>query len=332
MSTNRATPATGRDLSKSRILVTGGSGFIGSHLCERLVARGASVGVLARTPRLLEGSPAYRRCDFIAHDLRNQEASTAAIAAFRPDVLVHLAARPDGREDCEQANACTQTNVLGTLAALEGLRRAGGALLVYGDSTKVYGNAPVPYHESMPLAPTSSYAIAKAAGWQLCQLHARLHGTGICAVRPTIVYGPRQGFNLFTFVAEAVRRGAPEVQLDGGEQTRDPLYIDDAIDAYVAVIEAGDRVLGRAINIGGGRERTVSELAALVVRQLGGTQRVIGIAAQARPTEIWRSWCDNREAEALIGWRPRVGLDEGLRTTLSALGYDLRPADAAVLA
>lgn len=308
--------APGSDLSGRRVLITGGNGFLGSHLCERLVACGAVVGSLSRGKGLLEGLPVARRVAFLQCDLADGERSIREIQGFAPQVLVHLASHPDGREDLRQAEAAIRLNTLATLHALEGFRLAGGGLFVYGDSTKVYGNCEVPYRETTPPSPTSSYAIAKLAGWQLCELYARLHSVLVCAVRPTLVYGARQRWNLFSYVADRVRRGDPEIRLDGGEQTRDPLYVDDAIDAYVATLRSGARVVGRTINIGGGREYTVAELAGLVVRILGGGQRVVCVPGQARPTEIWRSWCDGREARELIGWQPRTDLESGLRATL----------------
>jgi nucleoside-diphosphate-sugar epimerase len=316
-------PPQETSLAGRRILVTGGGGFFGSHLCERLVARGADVGVLARTPGMLQDLAARQACEFLACDLNDAERAIDAIVRFRPEFVVHLASRPDGREDFAQAQAATQVNVAGTLNALEGTLRAGGALFVYGDSTKVYGNSEVPYRESTPAAPNSSYAVGKLAGWHLCELYASLHGLNVCSVRPTMTYGPRQRFNLFSFVAQSVQRGDPEVRLDGGNQTRDPLYVGDAVDAFVAILGNGARASGRIINIGGGVEYSVAELAHHAVRVLGGRQRVVCVPGQTRPTEIWRSYCDNAEAQSILGWTPRTDLPDGLAATFASMGVDV---------
>jgi nucleoside-diphosphate-sugar epimerase len=316
MPTATGAGAPARDLLGRRVLITGGSGFLGSHLCDHLVGAGARVGVLSRTKGLLENTAVARRVAFLLCDLTEGEQSIRAIEEFGPEMLVHLASHPDGREDLAQAEAAVRLNTIATLNALEGFRRGGGEFFVYGDSTKVYGNCEVPYREWTPLNPTSSYAIAKVAGRQLCTLYAHLYSMKVCSVRPTLVYGARQRLNLFSHVARCVHRGDAEIRLEGGEQTRDPLYIDDAVDAYVATLRAGPHVAGRDINIGGGREYTVAELARMVVQVLGGRQQVVCLPGRARPTEIWRSWCDGREAGELIGWAPRVDVMRGLYATL----------------
>jgi nucleoside-diphosphate-sugar epimerase len=308
------TPVGGR-----RVLVTGGSGFIGSHLCEKLAARGFEVASLSRSPGWLAVAVADGRCAHLPCDVTDAASCAAAIEAYRPHVLVHLMSHPDAGESAAQSQACIDHNVTGTLNVLEGFRRAQGGLFVYGDSTKVFGNCEVPYREASAGRPNSSYAITKAAGWQFCELYAQVHEINVCAIRPTMVYGPRQRFNLFTFLIQCVQRGDAEIRLDGGDQTRDPLYVDDAAEAYADVVAAGEAMAGRRLSIGGGEEHRVASLAARVARMLGSEQRIVTVPGKARPTEIWRSWCDNREAREALGWEPRTDLDAGLRATFDSL-------------
>jgi len=312
----------GGSLAGRRVLVTGASGFLGSHFVERLLADGAVVAALARTEgRLsrLSGNHERQAFTFVRCDLADRRAATEKIGALQPEILAHFAGHPDKPETYEQAESAIQVNITCTLNAIEAFRLAGGQLFIYGDSCKVYGNSKVPYRAAMPLRPGSSYAIAKATGWQLCELYRKLHGLATVSVRPTMIYGPHQGYNLFSFVVDRVLAGAPEVVLDGGRQTRDPLFIDDAMEAFLTVARLGRKLSGRILNIGGGKETTVSELAATTIGLMGEHLPVRESAVRARPTEVWRSYCDNREAAELIGWKPRTSLRAGLKKTIEFL-------------
>jgi dTDP-glucose 4,6-dehydratase len=316
-------------LAGKRVLVTGASGFIGSHLLERLLESGARVTALSRTRGRLMQVPAASRYEYLACDLTRGEEAIRQVATNAPEVVFHFASHPDGPEDYAQAAATMQANLAGTLNVLEGLRRTGGGTLVFGDSCKVYGNGPVPYRESTCLEPGSSYALSKAAAWNLCRLYGRLYGLTVVSVRPTLIYGPRQGQNLISFVADRAARGET-VRLDGGEQTRDPLFVRDAVEAFLAAAAAAPSLRGRVVNIGGGQERTVREIAELVVDLVGSRAAVVCRPALARPTEMWQSFCDNEEAEAMLGWRPRTSLRRGLEETLASLLASNRGADGCV--
>jgi nucleoside-diphosphate-sugar epimerase len=206
-----------------------------------------------------------------------------------------------------------------TLNALEAFRLASGKLFVYGDSCKVYGNCNVPYLEAMPAQPISAYAIAKSAGWQLCDLYSRVHNLCAVSIRPTMIYGPRQSFNLISFVVDCVLDGKREVVLDGGSQTRDPLYVDDAVAAFVSTACLGSTLSRRIVNIGGGNEQSVLQLAELVLELMDADLRVVEAPSRTRPTETKRSYCDNRESRTMLDWQPRVSLREGLSRTIEYL-------------
>jgi UDP-glucose 4-epimerase len=164
--------------------------------------------------------------------------------------------------------------------------------------------------------PRSSYAISKLAGWEHAKLYARLHGFSVLALRPTLIYGPGQGHNLISALADSAKRRVPEVRLAGGSQTRAPLFIDDAIEAFVRAAELGAELSGHVINLGGPTEHAVSEIASLTLSVLGSSAQVQ--VDTARATETSRSYCDNLGAKRLLDWEPQTGLLAGLEKTLRA--------------
>jgi UDP-glucose 4-epimerase len=304
-------------LAGARVLVTGGNGFIGSHLIRRLVQEGAEVVALDVAARRQTETDLPWRLTFLEVNLGDAEAVAEVVEAFAPQILFHLASTSDARECFEQVKASVHGNLLLTVNVLEAFRRREGGLFIYGDSSKVYGNSDVPYSQSLSPNPLSSYAIAKSAGWDFCRYYARLYGISTVSVRPTLIYGPGQPFNLVSYVIGCVLANKELIRLDGGSQTRDLLYIDDAVSAYLAVARHGHRLGGNVINIGGGCEWSVADLARKIIRLMDSNVQVQADMARMRPTEMRRSYCDNTEAEQMLGWRPLTDLETGLKQTIA---------------
>lgn len=300
-----------------RTLVTGASGFIGSHLVEALLDAGALVWALHRRAEVYRHTRS-RAIEFVHCDLSNMKQVRAAFAISRPMLVYHLAGHPDAAETYEQASAAIQGNAVLTLNCLEASRITGARAFVYGDSAKVYGRSPLPHRPSTPPDPLSSYAVTKVTGWALCEVYRRVHGLCTVSLRPTIIYGPRQRFNLFTAVIESALKCQP-IRLAGGSQTRDPLYIEDAVRAYVMAGVLAEHISGQVINIGGGNEQSVADLARLTVELLGSDVPVICSPADMRPTDTERSYCDNGEANRILGWKPQIDLRTGVYRTIEAI-------------
>jgi nucleoside-diphosphate-sugar epimerase len=304
-------------LAGRRIAVLGGTGFIGSHLVERLVAEGADVLAVGRRVNRLKQLAAVRgSCTVALCDVCDADEIDRTLRTFRPEVVYHLVAHPDGPETFEQFQHCIEVNGLGLVNALRAAAAAGTELFVYGDSTKVYGNGPVPYRAAQERAPLCSYAVVKTAGWDLCRIAAAFAPLHVTAIRPTFVYGPRQNHNVVSHVRDCVDSGQP-IRLMGGSQTRDPLYVDDAVAAFAAVPQHRAS-WGQAIPIGGGSEMTVKSLCEAVLAALGARTVVVQDDAAARTTEVWRSSSDNVDAHRLLEWEPRVSLSDGLARTVAA--------------
>jgi len=307
-----------------KVAVVGGTGFIGSHLSEYLLQQGHEVLVVARSVRRLDYLPVHPNLWFEAADIVDHSSIAASLKNFGPETVFHLASESDAAESGDHIHACLQSNTVGTLNTLQASISSGAKLFVYADSSKVYGNGPVPFRPKQPEDPICSYAIAKAAGWKLCKLLAEREQIKIVGLRPTFVYGPRQNFNLISYVEQSVKKNLP-IRIQGGKQTRDLLYIEDAVRCFECIMHSS-ATWGQSLPIGGGREISVAELCREILSTLSSDADLLEDGQPPRPTEIWRSYCDNMQIRQLSGWSPRISLREGLRRTLHPSLY---PAQAA---
>lgn len=304
-----------------RVLVTGGAGFIGSHLVDALLERGAEVAVLdhlRRSPRPWVTESLRREARLHVADVRDLEALRGAFEAARPEVVMHLAAQVDVRRSVVDPAYDAQVNVAGTVSVLEAARSADTRRILFASTAATYGNpGQIPTSETAPIAPLSPYGTSKAAAeWYLGQ-YARLHGLSALSLRMANVYGPRQDphgeAGVVAIFAGASATGQSVTVFGDGLQTRDYIYVSDVADAWIAAAESD---ANGALNISSGTEVSVLEL----VREIGVAHEV----APARAGEVARSCLDPTAAERVLGWRARVPLADGLQRTLAAVG---RPSD-----
>jgi UDP-glucose 4-epimerase len=296
-----------------RALVTGGAGFIGSHLVDALLARGHSVSVV---DDLSLGRPERIPAAVALHveDIADAPAMQRVLGEERPEVVFHLAAQADVRRSVADPAHDARLNVVGTASVLEAARAAGARrLLLASTGGALYGDTnAIPTPESTPLAPFSPYGTSKAAGELYCGLYTRLHGLSTLALRFGNVYGPRQDphgeAGVIAIFAGAAAEGRSVTVYGDGAQTRDYVYVGDVVSACLAA--AGADATG-AVNIGVGVETSVLEL----VRALG----VEAALAPARTGEVARSCLDVTRAAEVLGWRAEVGLEEGLERTVAAV-------------
>jgi UDP-glucose 4-epimerase len=299
-----------------RVLITGGAGFIGSHLVDAMLERGAEVAItdhLLRSPSPWLGAALQRGAQLHVADVRDLAAVRRAFDAARPEVIFHLAAQVDVRRSIEDPAVDAQVNVAGTVSVLEAAREVGARRVVMASTAAVYGDPDgLPTGEDAPIAPLSPYGTSKAAAeWYLGQYH-RLHGLSTLALRMANVYGPRQDphgetgvVSIFCGLAAAGRRGTI---FGDGLQTRDYVYIDDVVEAWLAAAQSD---VTDALNVSTGTETTVTEVA-----------DALGLPcdpAPARPGEIARSCLDPAAAALHLGWQAVVPLADGLRSTLGAV-------------
>lgn len=306
---------TQADVRGRRVLVTGGSGFIGSHLVSRLLELGAEVAVTVRYGNLVKNERlrgVWDRITVIEADLRNRGALADA-ARFDPAVVFHLAAYNHVGESFRQVEECFDVNAKGTANLLDVC--PGQDVFVYVSTSEVYGDqATVPFVESMCPNPISPYAITKYAGELYCRLKQRT-GSRVAIVRPFNAFGPYQSSKaIIPELILSCLRGAP-VRTTKGEQTREFNYVGNVVDGLLAAAASGAAVAG-PVNIAGGEEVAIRDLVTKIA-ELTQTKSSVEIGALPyRPTEIWRMVADSARAREHLGWTPRVSLEEGLRRTV----------------
>jgi UDP-glucose 4-epimerase len=313
-----------------RILVTGGAGFIGSTLVDRLldeahqvvVLDNLSSGTLSNTQRA-RGNGAYR---FVEHDITDPS-TIDVVRAAQPDVVVHLAAQIDVRISVDDPARDAQVNLLGGLHVLEGARRGQASRFVFVSSGgAIYGDAPeslLPLDESTPRHPLSPYGASKKAFGDYLEVYRQLHGLSSVTVAPANVYGPRQGVGgeggvVAIFCKRAIA-GEPCIIFGDGETTRDFVHVNDVVDAIVRAMTAGSGLY----NVGTGVETSLNELFELVKQAMDGTTTVI--YRDERIGDIRRSALDASRARAELGWRPQVSLASGVASVLDFFAPN-RPA------
>ena len=294
-----------------RVLVTGGAGFIGSHLTDAFVARGDRVAVV---DDLSSGRPGRTDDCVVLHKLSVTDPSEleALCSDLRPELVCHLAAQIDVRASVSQPAADAAANVLGTVNVLESARAVGARVLLCSTGGALYGrDAPIPSLEDVLPLPESPYGVAKHCAEQYVVLYNRLHGTTHTVLRFANVYGPRQdpageAGVVAIFCAQVLAGERPTIFGDG-MQTRDYVYIGDAIEAFLA---AADRGRPGTWNIGSGTEVSVLELAR-VIGEVGG-RPVDPVFTSARPGELRRSALASERARRDLGWAVSTPLAAGV--------------------
>jgi nucleoside-diphosphate-sugar epimerase len=299
-------------------LVTGGAGFIGSHMAEELVRRGQTVRIV---DSLITGKRANLEhvpgIEFVEGDLA--DAAVAARAVKGMDFVLHQAAIPSVPRSVDDPATSNRANITASLNVLIAARDAGVKRLVYAGSSSAYGNTPtLPKREDMPPCPLSPYALQKLVAEQYCQMFTRLYGFQTVTIRYFNVFGPRQDpgspySGVISLFATALLEGRQPTIYGDGEQTRDFTYVANVVDGVLRACEAPD-VAGEVINVATGGRISLNELLR-VMNGIVGTS-LPAIYKDVRSGDVKDSQADIGKAKRLLGYAPIVGLEEGLRRTL----------------
>ena len=304
-------------MSYSRVLVSGGAGFIGSHLVDELVKQGMSVTVLDNlsTGRLgnIRGHVENGAVRFVEGDVRDEAVVRDALRGA--DAVFHFASITSVPLSVRFPEETFAVNVEGTRNLLEGCVASGVERFVYVSSCAVYGEPQyLPVDEGHPTNPISPYAESKLKAEQLCRSYQEKDGLKITVLRPFNVYGSRQRDDGYAGVIarfiEELRLGRPPVVFGDGFQTRDFVYVGDVVDAFVSVLSC-EAAVGRVFNVGSGVSVSVNKLARMVI-EVFGYDGVEPLYANEREGDIRHSYADIKAARQHLGFEPRVSLKDGL--------------------
>jgi UDP-glucose 4-epimerase len=303
-----------------QLLVTGGGGFIGSHLVERLVRDGHRVRVIDNftTGHRRNLMPVIDEVDLVEGDLQSYERAHAAVRGC--EVVLHQAAMPSVPRSVQDPLTSNASNVIGTLNVLLAARDSGVRRVVFASSSSVYGATPgLPKHEGLPTLPISPYAVAKLAGEGYCRSFSEVYGLQTVALRYFNVFGPRQDPQsqysavIPNFITAALRGEAPVIFGDG-EQSRDFTYVENVVEANLLAMAASSDVAGRSYNVACGERISLNELVATIGRVLGRT--IEPRYEPGRPGDVRHSMADSSKAEGEFGYRVVVPFQEGLTRTI----------------
>jgi nucleoside-diphosphate-sugar epimerase len=316
------------------VLVTGASGFIGSHLTRRLVEDGADVHAL--TSAVSSVYPT-RLVDLRPHitlhegNLTDRSAMDALVRTVRPRVVFHLGAYTHVGKSWQRVDECVQANVQGTVNLLQALDTVGYDRFVNTGTSEIYGDVSVPFVEDMPVNPISPYSVSKYAAERYCRMFHAGRGWPIVMLRPFNAFGPAQSPDrvIPEIIVRALR--GEELRMTQGRQTREFNYVEDLVDGFVLAGTASG-VDGEVINIGYGEEISMREVATTVLDLLGNPIEPQFGALPERPTEIHRMYADPTKARQLLGWKPSHTLAQGLAKTIEWYRGELGDAGSSFVA
>ena len=303
----------------ARYLVTGGAGFIGSHIVDRLIADGHQVRVLddLSTGRLDNLAAVQSRIEFLQADIRDRQAVANACQGI--EYMIHEAAWRSVPKSMADPIGYTEVNVLGTVNLLDAAVKANVKRLVSVSSSSVYGETDqMPLREDQPARPISPYAASKLADELYCGLFSRGFGLETVAVRYFNVFGPRQSLEneyavvVPKFITCLLRKESPPVYGDG-KQSRDFTYVDNVAEATILASQTTG-ISGEVLNIALGEEHTVLDL-------LNEINKILGLSIPPafkppRPGDVRRTFADSSKAQRLLRWKGRISFSEGLRRTV----------------
>ncbi|HEY6390081.1 MAG TPA: GDP-mannose 4,6-dehydratase [Bryobacteraceae bacterium] len=324
-------------MTTQKILVTGGAGFIGSHLSSHLAERGRRILIVDNFDNLY--SPEEKElnlariqeqnCVEVSRlDICNEESIQRLMQDWRPDAVIHLAALAGVRSSFDRPLAYQQVNGYGTACVLEACRLAKVRKVLFASSSSVYGATPnVPFREDDPdVHPISPYAATKLAGEHLCRSYTAYTDIGVVCLRFFSVYGPRQRPDLvIRKFAELIWRGQPIRVLGDGSCARDYTYVDDVVTAAAAALDLDCRF--EVVNVGGAAPIALTEVIAELEIVLGRKAGIVRDAAH--PGDVPMTFADLTKARRLLDYSPKVPFREGLKRTVEWNIAQMQAADAA---
>ncbi len=309
--------------NEKKVLVTGADGFIGSHLTEALLKKGAETSIFIKG----DSQNTFKKnrlgnLDTVQDKLSNvikgnigSEDCQKQIRENDPEVIFHLAAEAYVPFSFEHPLETLKTNLIGTLNVLHAARDLKNIKqIVCTSSSEVYGTAMKDkIDEEHPLNPTSPYAASKAAADRYCYSYWKTYGLPIAIIRPFNCYGPRHTYDVIPKFIQLALENKPLTIYGDGKQSRDFTYVSDTVEGFI-IMGSRKEAIGKAVNFGSGKDYTINETSELIKKLSGSTSEIIH--EKKRPAEVNRLICDYGLAKKLFGWEPKISLEEGLRRNI----------------
>lgn len=310
-----------------KVLISGATGFIGSHLTKRVIKEGADVYILTRYKSLMKSVrlvDIWEKINVVEADIRNTD-SLKQIKEIKPDIIFHLAAYNHVGDSFIHINEALKSNGIGTANLMEAYD--GYDRFIYMSTSEIYGyQEKVPFKEDAIPQPISPYAIGKYTGELYCSMKIRMKNYPIVILRPFNTFGPYQSARAIIpeIIIECLKGNL--IESTGGVQTREFNYIDNQIDGFI-LAALKEEAIGEVINIGAAEEISIKNLI-LKIHTLTESKSELKIGTlQYRPTEIWRMYCDNQKAKNILGWKAKINFETGLKKTISWFNEFLKQYD-----
>jgi UDP-glucose 4-epimerase len=316
------------------VLVTGGSGFIGSHLTRRLIREDAEVHVLTSTVSSVYPFRLYdvrEKLSLHGANLTDAWALKQLLAEIRPRIVFHLGAYTHVGKSWSRVDECVQTNIQGTLNLLQNLDHSQLQRFIYTSTSEVYGDIPVPFREDCAVRPVSPYAVSKYAGEMFCRIMQSGRGWPIVMIRPFNAYGPWQSSDrvIPEIILKALRK--ERLLMTSGRQTREFNFVEDLAEGFLRAALA-EGVDGEVLNLGGGQEIAMRDLALKILEMMGNPIEAEIGALPERPTEIWQMRSDSSKARDKLRLPAPTELTPGLRKTIDWYRHELEAGSTAFVA
>jgi UDP-glucose 4-epimerase len=302
-----------------KILITGGAGFVGSHLCEKYVNEGHNVtcldnfmtGNLVNIRHLLK----HRNFKLVNGDIRNIDVVEKTMHDV--DAVFHLAAMIHVDRSIVEPRIAYDINVNGTLNILEAARMLDVNKIIHASTSEVYGSAQyAPIDEKHPLDAPHSYGASKIGADRMCKAYIETYDLDIAIMRPFNIFGPRQkdsGYGgVISIFTRRIFDNKPPIIYGTGEQSRDYTYIDDVVNAYDVILNSKKKIK-TPVNFGTGKDIKIKDLANLIIKELGKEKELSPVYIDPRPGEVERLICDYSKAKEIYGWEPKVDFKTGLK-------------------
>ena len=305
-----------------KVLITGADGFIGSHLTEMLVSQGYKVKALSQYNSFnswgwLESINCKKDVEIITGDIRDPH--YCKIITKDVDIIFHLAALIGIPFSYVAPDSYVETNIKGTLNICQAAKENGISRLIHTSTSEVYGTAQyVPIDEKHPLQPQSPYSASKIAADSMAMSFYNSFNLPVTIARPFNTYGPRQSARaIIPTIITQIASGKKEIKLGDVSPTRDFNYVEDCCRAFIMLAE-NDKTIGETFNIGSNKEISISDTFKLIKELMSSDVTFVNDQQRNRPkkSEVYRLWCDNNKINKLVGYKPQIIIQDGLKKTI----------------